>query len=171
MSAGGRWGNAFRSTAPAPQSKPVVQAARLVAHAAPLVALEPGIRILAAGPARYDSTPIAAVVVTGAYVARIRRRGEQAALNNGLQSRLSHSRGKHWANPAPPAPGHRLGPALLAVRRASGSRPRRSVRPSRLLLSSRQRGPNDRNGERLSEYRCCLAGLRHFWHGSRIRWG
>ena len=53
-------------------------------------------------------------------------------------------------------------------------RPFSSVRQrgSGLLLSvCARRGPRDRVGERLSEYRCCLAGLRHFWHGSRIRWG
>jgi len=48
----GRWGNAFRSTTPAPQSKPVAHASRLVAHIAPLVAFGLGVRILAAGPAR-----------------------------------------------------------------------------------------------------------------------
>ena len=47
----GRWGNARRSTAPAPQSKPVIPASRLVAHVAPLVASGLGLRILAAGPA------------------------------------------------------------------------------------------------------------------------
>ena len=34
----GRWGNASRSTAPAPQSKPVTRASRLVAQITPLVA-------------------------------------------------------------------------------------------------------------------------------------
>ena len=48
----GRWGNARRSTAPAPQSKPVTLASRLVAQEAPLVAAGLGLRILAAGPAR-----------------------------------------------------------------------------------------------------------------------
>jgi hypothetical protein len=33
------------------------------------------------------------------------------------------------------------------------------------------READDRKGERLSEYWCCLAGLRHLWYGSRIRWG
>jgi len=47
----GRWDDARRSTAPAPQSKPVAQASRLVAQTAPSVAHEPGLRILAAGPA------------------------------------------------------------------------------------------------------------------------
>jgi hypothetical protein len=47
-----RWGNARRSTAPAPQSKPVTPASRLVAHVAPSVASGRGLRILAAGPAR-----------------------------------------------------------------------------------------------------------------------
>src|SRR5207248_5689709 len=47
----GRWGNARRSTAPAPQSKPVTPASRLVAHVAPSVASGLGLRILAAGPA------------------------------------------------------------------------------------------------------------------------
>ena len=47
----GRWGNADRSTAPAPQSKPVTPASRLVAQVAPLVASGLGLRILAAGPA------------------------------------------------------------------------------------------------------------------------
>ena len=46
-----RWGNALRSTAPAPQSKPVAHASRLVARVAPSVAFGPGVRILAAGPA------------------------------------------------------------------------------------------------------------------------
>lgn len=31
-------------------------------------------------------------------------------------------------------------------------------------------GEGDRNVARLSEYRCRLAGLRHFLHGSRFRW-
>jgi len=48
----GRWGNARRSTAPTPQSKPVTHASRLVAQIAPLVAFGLGPRILAAGPAR-----------------------------------------------------------------------------------------------------------------------
>ena len=47
-----RWGNARRSTARAPQSKPVTPASRLVAQEAPLVAAGLGLRILAAGPAR-----------------------------------------------------------------------------------------------------------------------
>ena len=47
----GRWGNAHRSRAPAPQSKPVTPASRLVAQDAPLVASGLGLRILAAGPA------------------------------------------------------------------------------------------------------------------------
>ena len=48
----GRWGNVRRSTALAPQSKPVTRASRLVAQVAPLVAFGLGLRILAAGPAR-----------------------------------------------------------------------------------------------------------------------
>jgi hypothetical protein len=44
-------GNALRSTAPAPQSKPVAHASRLVAQDAPSVALGLGVRIVAAGPA------------------------------------------------------------------------------------------------------------------------
>lgn len=47
----GRWGNARRSTAPAPRSKPVTPASRLVAQEAPLVGAGLGLRILAAGPA------------------------------------------------------------------------------------------------------------------------
>ena len=47
----GRWDNADRRTATAPQSKPVTPASRLVAHAVPLVAFGLGLRILAAGPA------------------------------------------------------------------------------------------------------------------------
>ena len=47
----GRWGNACRSTTPAPQSKPVTQASRLVARVAPSVAFGLGRRIVAAGPA------------------------------------------------------------------------------------------------------------------------
>jgi hypothetical protein len=46
----GRWGNARRAT-PAPQSKPVAHASRLVAHVAPSVAFGLGVRIPAAGPA------------------------------------------------------------------------------------------------------------------------
>ena len=46
----GRWHNADRS-APAPQSKPVTPASRLVAQLAPSVASGLGLRILAAGPA------------------------------------------------------------------------------------------------------------------------
>jgi hypothetical protein len=48
----GRWGNARRRTAPAPLSKPVTPASRLVAQVAPSVASGLGLRILAAGPAR-----------------------------------------------------------------------------------------------------------------------
>src|SRR5689334_12178939 len=48
----GRWGNARRTTALAPQSTPVTPASRLVARVAPLVAFQLGLRILAAGPAR-----------------------------------------------------------------------------------------------------------------------
>ena len=48
----GRWVNARRNTAPAPQSKPVTPASRLVAQTAPLVACGLGLRIVAAGPAR-----------------------------------------------------------------------------------------------------------------------
>jgi hypothetical protein len=45
-------GNARWSTTPAPQSKPVAHASRLVARGAPSVAFGLGLRILAAGPAR-----------------------------------------------------------------------------------------------------------------------
>lgn len=45
------WDDAFRSTAPAPQSKPAAHASRLVAQVALSVAFGPGITILAAGPA------------------------------------------------------------------------------------------------------------------------
>jgi hypothetical protein len=48
----GRWGNAGKSTAPAPQSKPVTPASRLGRKVAPSVASGLGKRILAAGPAR-----------------------------------------------------------------------------------------------------------------------
>ena len=48
----GRWGNAGRSTAPAPQSKPVTHASRLVAQVAPLVAL----RLRAENPGRRASS-------------------------------------------------------------------------------------------------------------------
>jgi len=48
----GRWGGALRSTAPAPQSKPVTHVSRLVALVAPSVASGLGLSILAAGPAR-----------------------------------------------------------------------------------------------------------------------
>ena len=48
----GRWGNARRSTAPAPQSKPVTHATRLVAHVAPLV----GIRTWAENSGRRASS-------------------------------------------------------------------------------------------------------------------
>ena len=48
----GRWDHARRSsTAPAPQSKPVTHASRLVAQVAPSVAFGLGMRILAAAPA------------------------------------------------------------------------------------------------------------------------
>jgi len=46
-----RWSNAGRTPPPAPQSKPVTPASRLVTHNAPLVAFRLGLRILAAGPA------------------------------------------------------------------------------------------------------------------------
>jgi hypothetical protein len=49
--------------APAPQSKPVTRASDLVAQIAPLVAFELGLRILAAGPARIDCTPLAGINV------------------------------------------------------------------------------------------------------------
>ena len=48
-----RWDNAGRSTTPAPQSKPVTPASRLMAQVAPSVASGLGLRILAAGPARH----------------------------------------------------------------------------------------------------------------------
>jgi hypothetical protein len=48
----GRWSDASRSTAPAPQSKPVAPASRLVAQVAPSVVLGFGLRILASEPAR-----------------------------------------------------------------------------------------------------------------------
>jgi hypothetical protein len=47
----GRWSNARRSRAPAPQSKPVAHASRLVTQNAPSVAFGLGVRIPAAGPA------------------------------------------------------------------------------------------------------------------------
>ena len=47
----GRWITAMRHTAPSPQSNPVTQAPRLVAHVALSVASGLGVRILAAGPA------------------------------------------------------------------------------------------------------------------------
>ena len=49
----GRWRNARRSTAPAPQSKPVTPASRLVAQVAPSVASGLGLSVPAAGPARH----------------------------------------------------------------------------------------------------------------------
>src|SRR5579884_662158 len=45
------------TTTPAPQSKPVTLASRLVAQDAPLVAFGLGLRIPAAGPVVIDSTP------------------------------------------------------------------------------------------------------------------
>jgi len=48
-----RWSDARGSTTPAPQSKPVTHASRLVAHIAPSVAVERKLRILAAGPASH----------------------------------------------------------------------------------------------------------------------
>jgi hypothetical protein len=48
----GPWRYARRSTTPAPQSKPVTPASRLVAQVAPSVASGLGLRLLAAGPAR-----------------------------------------------------------------------------------------------------------------------
>ena len=57
----GRWDNADRTPAPALQTKPVTPASRLVAQEAPLVASKLRPRILAAGPATTDSTPIAAL--------------------------------------------------------------------------------------------------------------
>ncbi len=57
--------SAYRSTTPAPQSKPVIHATRLVAQDAPLVAFGPGMRIPAAGPARSTHTTPSA----SAYVA------------------------------------------------------------------------------------------------------
>jgi hypothetical protein len=53
-----RWGNAGRSMLPAPRSKPVTRASRLVAQIAPSVALGFGLRILAAGPAVANITPL-----------------------------------------------------------------------------------------------------------------
>jgi hypothetical protein len=49
------------STSPAPQSKSVTPASRLVALDAPLVAFGLGLIILAAGPATTDSTPYCGV--------------------------------------------------------------------------------------------------------------
>jgi hypothetical protein len=60
----GQWGNACRRTAPAPQSKPVTHASRLVAPVAPSVAFGPGLRIPAAGPAYVDCTPFGACLWT-----------------------------------------------------------------------------------------------------------
>ena len=59
----GRWDNAGRSTSPAPQSKPVTLASRLVARIAPLVAF--GLWAENSGrraSTTTDSTPIAAFV-------------------------------------------------------------------------------------------------------------
>ena len=47
----GRWGDARRARGPAPQSKPVAHASRLVTQNAPSVAFGLGVRIPAAGPA------------------------------------------------------------------------------------------------------------------------
>ncbi len=60
----GWWGNACRSTAPAPQSKPVTPASRLLAPVAPSVAFGLGLRILAAGPARVRLYSLRAFVWT-----------------------------------------------------------------------------------------------------------
>ncbi len=55
-------GKAYRNTTPAPQSKPVAHATRLVALVAPLVAFGLGLSIPAAGPARSThTTPSAGV--------------------------------------------------------------------------------------------------------------
>ena len=67
----GRWGNARRSTTPAPQSKPVTAASRLVAQEAPLVAFGLGLRILAAGPAVFDCSPFAGGCVSQSSIVRL----------------------------------------------------------------------------------------------------
>ena len=69
----GRWGDARRSTAPAPQSKPVTPASRLVAR----VRAVGGIRARAENPGRRassicDSTPIAGVC--NGIICRVRTR-------------------------------------------------------------------------------------------------
>jgi len=57
-------GNARRAT-PAPQSKPVTHASRLVTHNAPSVAFELGRRIRPQGQLTYDCTPIRGACVPG----------------------------------------------------------------------------------------------------------
>ena len=54
------------------------------------------------------------------------------------------------------------------TRTSPATRGHRASRGRSLPRSGRHR-PHERIGERLSEYRCCLAGLRHFRHGSEFR--
>jgi hypothetical protein len=55
-----RWDNAPTSRAPAPQSKPVVHASRLVTHKASSVAFGPGVKSWPQGQLTSDCTPIPA---------------------------------------------------------------------------------------------------------------
>jgi hypothetical protein len=68
----GRWGNARRGTAPAPQSKPVTPASRLVAHSA-VGGIRLGLSVMAAGPARVPHYSYC-----GRLCARISKRGPRA---------------------------------------------------------------------------------------------
>src|ERR1019366_6540848 len=107
-------GNAGRSTAPVPQSKPVARASRLVAQIAPLVASGLGPRILAAGPA-----PVRLYTHYGRLCGRRPSESSRAI------------RFRAWELIAPTGPLARRTPHEAAnAKRARQQRPRRTGQPA-----------------------------------------
>jgi hypothetical protein len=81
---------------PAPQSKPVAAASRLVAQVAPLVAFGPRLRILAAGPAPpNDCTPISALERESQQIVAIATTGAEDGCPVVLAINLSTSSPSH----------------------------------------------------------------------------
>ena len=69
---------------------------------------------------------------------------------------------------APPLwPVRALTPLAAPPDAPTGRPPSAQIRSSRVTIVGTD--PGDPDVARLSEYRCCLLGLRHFWDGSRFR--
>jgi hypothetical protein len=144
----GRWDNARRSTAPAPQSKPVTPASRLVAQ----VRAVGGIRARAENPGRRassicDSTPIAGVC--NVIICRVRTRARLLPVGGRLPP--------HGPSRQPPARvGRRRAPKSAGTRDNAIGSPYQPGQP-KLLMRACSAARRDQRGDRRTPHR---------WHGS-----